>query len=577
MTTTLSLSPLRILVVENDPAQRSDLIQTLKLWGYIPHAAAVAENTPNAQEALLEDARQKARHYRCHIAIVDMRLKDDSNTSDTSGLALVSDLAPTISIIVSGYRDAETVHAAFRAAPSAPQRAYDFIRKEDGPEALRDTIREIEKEIWRRREVECIRPQAITSEALIRQFFPHDQSVPLDEVDDVLRRLFPKAGRLTIEAVNASQGPSIWPLTGHTVVLRVIVDNNAVPVLVKLAPSGQIRNELANFEAIRDNVGSLCYAEPGREPVTVWDVGGATYRFLGSINGDRATTFCDFYGSPGRTEAEIAQALDSFQRFWNLHAHQRPTAQPDRATVFRAYTDVWGVKWCKRLVEYQSHPLLAKYRCLFPEVDSLNPITWLVNRIELCADGKHNDSRLPSTQLAMTHGDLHGGNLFVDSRGSVWVIDYERTGFGPIVQDWVELEHDILTNLVEVGADEWPAYQRLLAGLLETDTIRLTTPTPAELGRFEKEWRLIGRLRALAADDADAADGQPYVWGLLFNALFRLTLLLRDYDELQSWPTGRVASRSQVQEQVENSIQRSLLWSGKLCRRLALWQSDAAA
>jgi hypothetical protein len=48
---------------------------------------------------------------------------------------------------------------------------------------------------------------------------------------------------------------------------------------------------------------------------------------------------------------------------------------------------------------------------------------------------------------------LHGGNLFVDVRWDIrQFIDYERTGYGPIVLDWAELEVDVLTQSPELDS-----------------------------------------------------------------------------------------------------------------------------
>lgn len=570
MSAPLLLGPTRILVIENDPVQRNDLVRTLKAWGFTTYAAEIPEPTANPHQALLEDACLKARSYRCHLAIVDMRLTDDSDQSDTSGLKLVPRLAPTVSIILSGYGDRRTVKEALQALLPVPPRAYNFIGKEEGPEAIQEAINAAEAEIWRRRPVEAICPSEMMSAALMRRFFPLDKDAPPDEVDDVLRRLFPDAARLKLEPASASQRASGLPLRGRSVVFKVLIDNNTVPVLVKLAPAGEVQDELKNFNEIKGNIGGLYFAQPGSNPVELWDVGGMIYHFLGGINDDQAIAFSDFYRTHNRTPDEIVKALESFRRFWNLRAHKLPEPQARRTTVFAAYTKVWSAKWCGRLLEYQSHPLLETKRYLFPSISPLNPITWLINKIKLRSDGSHEAGGLPDTQMAMTHGDLHGGNLFVDARGEIWVIDYERTGFGPILQDWAELETDILTNLAKVDAGDWLDYRRLLVHVLEPTRIPLAA-NDKDFGSFDKEWRVISKLRALAAEDAGATEGLPYVWGLLLNALFRLALLLKEYEELRAWLSGQEKDLAEAQKQVEHAIERSLMLSGMICHRLDVW------
>ena len=67
-----------------------------------------------------------------------------------------------------------------------------------------------------------------------------------------------------------------------------------------------------------------------------------------------------------------------------------------------------------------------------------NPVTWVL---------KHRvDSSTLSARQAITHGDLHGDNIFVDDIHA-WAIDFERSGEGHILRDFTELEVDILTRL----------------------------------------------------------------------------------------------------------------------------------
>ena len=94
----LEISP-RILVVDNDEKTCESLHELLSYWGY---TVFIAEGDG---ESLLEDAQIKARENRCQIAIVDMRLIDDFDRDDKSGLELVEKLKPTVSLVMSGHGD----------------------------------------------------------------------------------------------------------------------------------------------------------------------------------------------------------------------------------------------------------------------------------------------------------------------------------------------------------------------------------------------------------------------------------------------------------------------------------------
>jgi hypothetical protein len=44
------------------------------------------------------------------------------------------------------------------------------------------------------------------------------------------------------------------------------------------------------------------------------------------------------------------------------------------------------------------------------------------------------------TYRSITHGDLNGGNIFVDKGGRPWLIDFFKSGWGPVLRDLAELE-----------------------------------------------------------------------------------------------------------------------------------------
>src|SRR5215216_5356074 len=92
----ISTTP-RILLVENDKRVRESYEVLLRYWGYSP-IPAIGEG-----KALIKDAVVKARTNRCILALIDLRLLDDFDDDDTSGLKLAKEIGPVRSIILSGY------------------------------------------------------------------------------------------------------------------------------------------------------------------------------------------------------------------------------------------------------------------------------------------------------------------------------------------------------------------------------------------------------------------------------------------------------------------------------------------
>lgn len=115
----------RVLVVENEPASL-EMYRRLLMVSQCEPIVAVGVGAQ-----LLEDAMAKARAHRCQVALVDMRLFDNRDKGDTSGLDLIADLRPTVAIVVSAFGDERTIHDALRI-----RGAFDFFAKSDDPHKL---------------------------------------------------------------------------------------------------------------------------------------------------------------------------------------------------------------------------------------------------------------------------------------------------------------------------------------------------------------------------------------------------------------------------------------------------------
>ncbi len=109
----------------------------------------------------------------------------------------------------------------------------------------------------------------------------------------------------------------------------------------------------------------------------------------------------------------------------------------------------------------------------------LNPATWILAHAE--------ESRIHSAQLAITHGDLHGDNMFVEE-DHCWAIDFERTGRGHILRDFVELEEDIITRLYMLPGNNMYIFYNFLIPLTKPlSPPRTYYDTPLFRKRFGNE------------------------------------------------------------------------------------------
>ena len=565
MTLNLAGPKLRALVVENDSTQRERLVELLEGWDYRVFQAV------GMDDALLIDATQKARDHRCHLAIVDMRLKNDGHDNDTSGLELVPHLAPTVSIIRSGYGSVKNVDEALAPADplrkDVPLRAYRFVEKAGGTDTLEKAINGAVTEIWRHRKVDFVSSSDFSCESLAQRLSElGDGEIYADEVEDMLRRLFPAAKRLKIEAVNEAQRRGLSVPRGHSIVVKVTQDEHFSSYVVKLTTTYKDKewaadsDELKRFNHVRPFFTGQRYAGVVGSPVRLWNLMGIVYEFLAGDEDRPICSLADYYRD-NQTDA-INKVLGNVRRLWR-RLYENRTQQ--REPVFRAYDAAWNRKLSQRLLEFRTFS--SPYPDVLVKLNLPNPFAWLADKVALQDNGNYQDGGLPDTTFAICHGDLHSENVFADIQHDIWLIDYERTGEGPLLQDFTELESDILTSLVNLQATEVEQFTQLVCALIEPKALMpeqqlAVFPTDSEAG---KAFAVICAWRELASSvlGVGGGDKRQYYYGLLFNALFRLTLLLREQGDEAFAGSEKLSQAT-----------RCLILAGLLCQRLENWNKS---
>lgn len=526
-----SITP-RVLVVDDEELPRNDLAINLRRWGMLPILAT------GRGAGLLEDARRLARQHRCHIAIVDMRLIDHQSQHDISGLLLVKDLLPTLSIIYSGRGNDVSAARALRE-----RGAVDFISKGQSPDDLKAALLSVLREYCGLPITTAIAwPGELSSAAVVALFFPERTDVPPSEADELLARLFPRARSLRMSLIgDQSRTPSLAPRQ-RSVVLTVIEDD-LQPVVVKIARAERIETERMRYAAyVRGRLGGLHYADLDDARV-LWDLGGARYVYMGA-GLERMRSFSEYYAqSPAPRIGRTLKRL--FAETWG--SHYISSREPCDCSLLEAYATVWDSNWLQRLRTVPDNgPWLTALPGLphsLPE-----PVRWVREATGLDRSGPDR-SALAGLTTAITHGDMLGDNIFVDEHQVAWLIDFERTGRGPVLQDFVELEVDILTRLTAFAPGELATFAELAACLVRGPTLTAPLRGGPEHPAAARAIPVIGGLRRLAAHLCDAQSLQPYLWGLLLNTIFRATLL-RDT------------------EANEPQRQRALVLGALICRQL---------
>ncbi|PWH11861.1 MAG: hypothetical protein DDG60_16100 [Anaerolineae bacterium] len=520
----------RVLIVENNETSRNMYRDLLIHWGYFP---VVAQGTG---QTLLKDARQKAEQYRCHLALVDMRLLDDVDDEDKSGLALISQLRPAVSILMSGYGNLADSRRA------TEEGAAGFIGKSEGPRVFKEKLEREACKLCAAKNGLVIEPVELMDN-LRKNLLLHSAAYFDDQIADCLLRLFPQARYLRLEKIGTTHIASDLSAVPRprSVILKVYEDDRQ-PVIVKLARQTKITHELENFHQFIDGKLRGNYVPVLRGYVLGWDIGGIKLSYVGDIG----QNFSNFFQS--HSTHKIKRSLSNFfEETWQ--PHYRRAVEANNLSLFELYCRTWDKEWVERIKNFtDSHPEEIMGTELWAQVQAPEPIEWMKHNIF----GQRDVSMTEHTKLAITHGDLHGDNILTDEDGNLWVIDFERTGQGHILQDFIELESDII-NRLPCTPESFPAFLSIcITACLprEIKNLELTEEIGAQ-SETKKAMSIISHLRSLARSITGIRDARQYLLGLLFNTLFRATL-------------STSTSRKPCQ-------QRAFMLASILCHRLDHW------
>jgi protein-tyrosine phosphatase len=106
--------------------------------------------------------------------------------------------------------------------------------------------------------------------------------------------------------------------------------------------------------------------------------------------------------------------------------------------------------------------------------------------------------------VSMTHGDLNGANILIDSRDNVWLIDFFHTARGHVLKDLIKLENDILYIYTQLESDEDLAQAvELSKALTAVQDLRAPLgplPEGITLPALKRAWNTISILRKIGAE-----------------------------------------------------------------------------
>lgn len=517
----------RILVIDDEERVRQDLCAMFKPLGYEVQVAT------GSGPFLLDDAKSRAGKFRPHIAIVDMRLLLNEDPNDRSGVELVKALDPAHCILYSAYITHEVSRklAEFKTA--------GWIGKEEPPYQLVELVNKVARESSAAQKNFRISGNSVDFDKESRALLGRDAEAPPNLIQDVLSQVFPDESGVKIDTIPGAVKTPMSINRGRSLILKVKRSGMSEPFVVKLAKKEDILREYTNYKKhIEGNLKGGFYSHLVGERKTFWDVGAVVYTFIGAS--DQNIVFSTYY----QREDDSSRILKPLQTFFGevWHGLYAGKTGEIETSLYASYDKY--LKLEERLTDFSDQTEYRAFRGI--DMDMPNPVPWVLRHGE--------DSSALSARWAVTHGDLHGDNIFVDGVHA-WAIDFERSGEGHILRDFTELEVDIITRLAwKKDEKDLREFFYLMTCLADPNYFREARDPTEQIGSKElrKAYNVVRGLRSLAKDITKFSDVREYIWSLLLDSVFVAT-----------YKGGEAPQR-----------ERSLLFGSILCSCLQHWGSE---
>jgi DNA-binding response OmpR family regulator len=501
----------QVLFVDNDPDFLNTRAEFLENAGYQVLKAST-----------LEQAQQLLINARVHLAILDIRMVDDDDERDTSGLTLAKNLAyrPVPKIILTGFPTYQAVRQALGPVVDGLPAAVDFLDKQEGPQAM---IQAVERAFaqhvrlnwdlhihWDPRErltflhlVNLLQPD-LSSEILLHR---------AGELEDLIRQVFYDYQQIRISRL-------LWH--DHW--------RFCLPVLAQLS------------QGVTDSRILVCGERPllEQELVRVEELAPET------VQGTRlvGTTETMHFGAAIYTlpDADV-ETVQSLRELF-----QKGKKRPLRTALNHLLGEVLAA-WHQRgeMVE-ETHDLMSLYRQrvglgedglsraeVERRVEALVQATRPLSAVEVERGDGWLTFRFPNEAplscpdpVAMVYtplqeydapvvckispGQLTADNVLVDAGQRTWLTDFSRAGQAPQWWDFVCLEALIRFNLSQ--APDLLAWQEFEECLVKPTRLRERLQEGDVISDLQTSVVLIQQIRSQAGSEA-GLDPLPYYAGLL--------------------------------------------------------------
>ncbi len=504
----------RILFADNDAVFRSTRAEYLQDDYEVLEAGSVQE------------ARQHLHDSHVHLAILDIRLTNDDDDHDLSGLLLAKDAAyrAVPKIMLTGHPSVDTLREALRDVRTGIPSAVDYLDKKEGAEALVQTVaasfaNHVRLNLALSISIDERQPLSLLS--LVTLITPVLEEARLqqrtDELADVLRRVFYTQTHIRLDRL-------LWKRSGR-VALRVLAfQEGAVPeaFVVVCGSSAAMASEALRYAdgvpKAMDGAGTVL----STRAETV-HLAAQAYQLADTALEHTQSLLEVYQRAPEKVfNTALEHLVQHTLRRW--HQDKRVRVEPPQFDTL--YRERLGWDAARATMDGAA----AVVQALAQQLPTLGMVVEYATQTWHIRLGGHTWSGpnpllvlqqplvLPQpVLLSNTPGTLSGDNILTDATGRTWLTDFADAGLAPQVWPVVALEAAIRFDWVE--SHDLQALQSLERCLGEQafDQLDGHDLNPA----LRKALRAIQTVRRLARPMLDG-DPVPYQYGLLYQVLHRL-------------------------------------------------------
>lgn len=505
------MSDVNILIADNDLDALSIYSEYLRGLGY---------NIFTADS--VESARQLISTERIHLAILDLRLRDDT-PADKTGLFLAQELArSTPKLILTKWPNHLDVREALKLDEFSLPPAVDFLDKKQGLDILGEAIKHALKKYVR-----------INTDLLIQfsnghltfaglfELLASETSLDIhrgpEELQDLFRKLFYEKTQITIDGL-------LWQRKGRVAlaVVSFAEGNTSESVVVVCGPTEQLDQEEQRYRDFAPQA-------PGHNATILNKAADTSHLaarayLLANAGNDEHSLLGELYrtGSDRLFRKALSFLFDHTLAEW----HQEKFLPSEGESLAQAYGRILRLPEKDQLLESFAH----RFDALVRELPALGAnVQRRHARLVLNLGGEDATypdpiSRIPllyeetgTTLSIKTPVNLLGSNILVDEKGQTWLTDFADSGIGPLLCNHVAVESVVRFDYAESKKLAWlhdlelllagPDFVKLYATEVESP-LRKTVRTVQSLRRLGARW--VGK------------DQRSYHIGILFHALSRL-------------------------------------------------------